>query len=443
MSIHKVIWQEGMLLRPQHLQQNDRYFEDRIKTQTRLLQRNAWGFFELMIDPQYFKMSKLVVTQASGVLPDGSFFDLGKNRKPLMLDIPADSANVSVYLALPLLTGNNIEARRDEHVDVLARYVTYETEIFDSNAGSDSAAKVSCAKPDLRLLTGEQLADQPYVKLKLCELMDITTNGGITLNSDFSPTVLYAHASEYLASCLNEVIALLAHRGGKIADRIQASGRGGAAEVGDFMMLQLINRTELVLRHLRSQPQLHPEELYSVLLEMLGELATFASDLKRPQLETFYEHCEQGRSLRLLMTPIRQMLSMVLEQHAVELPLQERQYDIFVATLTDRSMLGAATFVLAASASCDSEELRMRLPAHLKIAPVESIRNLVNLHLPGIRVKPLPVAPRQIPYHANKTYFILELHSRELAQLEGSGGFAFHVSGEFADLKLNFWAIRS
>ena len=39
MSIHKVIWQEGMLLRPQHLQQNDRYFEDRIKTQTRLLQR--------------------------------------------------------------------------------------------------------------------------------------------------------------------------------------------------------------------------------------------------------------------------------------------------------------------------------------------------------------------------------------------------------------------
>ena len=74
---------------------------------------------------------------------------------------------------------------------------------------------------------------------------------------------------------------------------------------------------------------------------------------------------------------------------------------------------------------------------------VESIRQLVNLHLPGFKIKPLPVAPRQIPYHANKTYFILELSVEDLAQLEGSGGFAFHVSGEFSELELNFWAIRS
>lgn len=443
MNTHKVIWQEGMLLRPQHLQQNDRYFESLIKAQTRMLQRNAWGFFELEIDPHYFKMSKVVITYASGVLPDGSFFSLGKNGQPLMVDIPSDKDSASVYLALPLLTGNNIEARREDQSDVLARYLTYDAEIFDSNAGSESVSNVSCARPDFRLLTAEQLTDQPYVQLKLCELMDVTANGGIKLNSDFSPTFLYAHASDYLLSSLNEVIALLTHRGGKIAERIQASGRGGAAEVGDFMMLQLINRNELVLRHMRAQQQLHPEELYSALLGMLGELATFASDVKRPHLDSFYEHGDQGRSLRLLMGPIRQMLSMVLEQHAIELLLQPRQYGIFVAALTDRSLLGSATFVLAASASCDSEELRMRLPAHLKVAPVEGIRQLVNLHLPGIKIKPLPVAPRQIPFHANKTYFLLELHARELAQLESSGGFAFHVSGEFADLKLNFWAIRS
>lgn len=443
MNTHKVIWQEGMLLRPQHLQQNDRYFENRIRAQTRLLQRNAWGFFELVIDPQYFNMSQLVVTRASGVLPDGSFFDLGKNTGPLMVDIPPEKDSVSVYLTLPLLTANNIEARREDQPDVLARYLAYDTEVFDSNAGGESASQVSCAKPDFRLLTDDQLGDRSFVKLKVCELMDVTANGGIKLSGNFSPTFLYTHASEYLLSCLNEVIALLAHRGEKIAERIQASGRGGAAEVGDFMMLQLINRTELVLRHLRSQQQLHPEELYSVLLGMLGELATFASDVKRPDVDSFYDHSDQGRSLRLLMGPIRQMLSMVLEQYALELPLQPRQYGIFVAPLTDRSLLGSATFVVAASASCDSEELRKRLPAHLKVAPVESIRELVNLHLPGIKVKPLPVAPRQIPFHANKTYFMLEIQSRELAQLESSGGFAFHVSGEFADLKLNFWAIRS
>ncbi|MDZ4337034.1 MAG: type VI secretion system baseplate subunit TssK, partial [Pseudomonas sp.] len=37
----------------------------------------------------------------------------------------------------------------------------------------------------------------------------------------------------------------------------------------------------------------------------------------------------------------------------------------------------------------------------------------------------------------------LELGSEELAQLERSGGFAFHVSGEFSGLEMKFWAIRN
>ncbi len=443
MNTDKVIWKEGMLLRPQHLQQNDRYFEKQIKTQTRSLHRNAWGFFDLEIDPQQFNLSKVVISHASGILPDGSFFDLHRSSDSLMLDIPPDSGNASVYLALPLLSGGIIESRRADQADVLARFTQYDLEVSDSNAGSDSCSVISCARPQFSLQLGEQPTHRAYVKLKVCEIGDVSANAGIKLNSQFSPSYIYTHSSDYLLSCLNEVIALLTHRGGKIAERIQASGKGGAAEVGDFMMLQLINRTELMLRHLSSQQQVHPEELYSVLLGALGELSTFSSDQKRPQLDLVYEHCNQAASLRALMGQLRHMLSMVLEQHAIALQLQSRQYGIFVAALSDRSLLGTATFVLAASAACDSEDLRKRLPAHLKVAPVESIRQLVNLHLPGIKVKPLPVAPRQIPFHATKTYFLLELNARERAQLESSGGFALHVSGEFADLELNLWAIRN
>uniref|UniRef100_UPI003557A31A type VI secretion system baseplate subunit TssK n=2 Tax=Pseudomonadota TaxID=1224 RepID=UPI003557A31A len=60
-----------------------------------------------------------------------------------------------------------------------------------------------------------------------------------------------------------------------------------------------------------------------------------------------------------------------------------------------------------------------------------------------IRLKPLPVAPRQIPFHANKTYFVLEPDREALELLGRSGGFAFHVAGEFAGLELTFWAIRN
>ena len=57
-------------------------------------------------------------------------------------------------------------------------------------------------------------------------------------------------------------------------------------------------------------------------------------------------------------------------------------------------------------------------------------------------VRPLPVAPRQIPYHAGYTYFELEKHSEFWKELQHSGGFALHVGGDFPGLELEFWAIR-
>lgn len=111
MNVHKVIWEEGLLLRPQHFQHSDRYYDHQLKTRTQMLGRYLWGFFRLEIDVQFLNMSKLVISHASGVLPDGSLFELGGDNQPLALDIPPNTGQTPVYLALPLVTGNHIEAR--------------------------------------------------------------------------------------------------------------------------------------------------------------------------------------------------------------------------------------------------------------------------------------------------------------------------------------------
>ena len=112
MTTHKVLWLEGMLLRPQHFQHNDRYYDQQMKTRTRLLGRYTWGFLSLEVDEQFLSMGKLVVSQASGVLPDGSLFDLGGSSELLALVVPPNTGKTAVYLALPLVTCNHIEARR-------------------------------------------------------------------------------------------------------------------------------------------------------------------------------------------------------------------------------------------------------------------------------------------------------------------------------------------
>jgi len=99
-------------------------------------------------------------------------------------------------------------------------------------------------------------------------------------------------------------------------------------------------------------------------------------------------------------------------------------------------------FVLSARADIAEDALRLHLPAQIKIGPVERIRQLVNAAMPGIALKPLPVAPRQIPYHSGYAYFQLDQQSDFWNELKQSGGFAIHVGGDFPGLELEFWAIR-
>jgi type VI secretion system protein ImpJ len=155
-----------------------------------------------------------------------------------------------------------------------------------------------------------------------------------------------------------------------------------------------------------------------------------------------YLHEDLQASFTPVIAELRNSLSAVYEQSAISFSLVEKKYGIRVAEIVDPSLLGSAIFILSARADVPEDALRTHLPAQIKIGPVERIRQLVNAAMPGIALKPLPVAPRQIPYNAGFTYFQLEPQSEFWKELEHSGGFAIHVGGDFPGLELEFWAIR-
>jgi type VI secretion system protein ImpJ len=237
-------------------------------------------------------------------------------------------------------------------------------------------------------------------------------------------------------------VGLLHQRGEALAGRVVATGRGGAAEFADFLMLQAVNRYEPLLAHYADSGALHPEELYRICVSMAGDLATFTTNSKRPRTFPGYRHERLRESFDPVIAALREALSVVLQQSAISIPLEAKKFGISVAIVADRSLYSSAVFILAARADLPSEELRRRFPAQLKIGPVEKIRDLVTLQLPGVPVVPVPVAPRQIPYHAGFAYFELDQSNDLWDQLKSSGGVALHIAGEFPGLALEFWAIR-
>jgi len=133
----------------------------------------------------------------------------------------------------------------------------------------------------------------------------------------------------------------------------------------------------------------------------------------------------------------------VLEENAVQLPLTERSHGLNVATVPTSSMVREFGFVLAVRASVPADTLLTHFPAQMKVAPVTKIRDLVQLQLPGMILRPMSVAPPQIPWHAGYSYFELDKGSELWQEMEKSGTFALHLAGDFPGLAMEFWAIRS
>ncbi|WP_177419185.1 type VI secretion system baseplate subunit TssK [endosymbiont of Lamellibrachia barhami] len=439
---NKIIWSEGMFLRPHHFQQHDRYLENLLESRCAPLRAYGWGIRELSIDKDLLTQGKLSVSHCKGVLPDGTPFDIpGEDTPPPILEIPENTHDTLIHLALPARRQGAVDADRNDIPEVLARYLPREQEVDDSNAGADTKALVQTGSLRLRLMLDGEDRSQ-FICMPLARIMELRADMNLLLDEAFLPPALDCRAHRRLHGFLDELQGLLHHRGEALAGRITASGRGGAAEIADFMMLQAINRLEPLFTHLAQMEGLHPEAFYQIGLQTAGELSTFTSREKRPPELPPYRHDDLQATFEALMNAMRQSLSMVLEQNAVAIPLQERKYGIRVATLADRSLIDSANFVLAVGSQMPTETLRNRFPAQIKIGPVEQIRELVNLQLSGVALRPLPVAPRQIPYHAGLTYFELDRSSELWKQLKSSGGFAFHIGGEFPGLELEFWAIK-
>jgi type VI secretion system protein ImpJ len=439
---NRVIWSEGLFLRPQHFQQHVRYLEQYIEGRSHGLRPCAWGCDELTVDQDMLRIGKLAISSARGVFPDGTPFNIpDDDPPPTPLELDENDRNEVVYLGLPVRQQGTPEVGEGLDGEGLARYVRREQDVADVSGSGLATAPMHVGALRTRLLLHSDQREE-YACVPVAHVVEQEADKNVLLQNKFIPSVLNCQAAPVLSGFVTELQGLLHARGETLATRVSGSGRGGAAEFADFLLLQAVNRYEPLVAHLATLNGLHPEDLYRLLVSMAGELATLTSTARRPPEFPEYQHHDLRSSFEPVIAAVRDAFSTVQKEAATPLPLKERRYGIRVAKIADRNLIQEATFVLAAHADVPTDDLMKRFPAVVKIGSVERIRELVNSQLPGIALRPLPVAPRQLPYHAGFAYFELERGSEYWADLATSGGIAIQVGAEFPGLELEFWAIR-
>jgi type VI secretion system protein ImpJ len=403
---------------------------------------NGWGFTELEFERDLLTTGKLAVRRARGVLPDGTPFSMPDDDPvPPALEVPPNTRDCTAFLALPLRRAGAVEIAPAGDARTVTRYQRGEMEVRDNAGVTEEPAPMEVGSVNARLLLDTDPTNE-YSCIPMARIVECKADRQVTLDDRFIPTVLCAGASPTLAAFLREMDGLLHQRGEALGGRVTASGRSATAEVADYLMLQAINRYEPVAGHLAATGTIHPEDLYCFAASLAGELATYTMPSKRPSPLDSYRHENLRATFDPLFNAVRSVLSAVLEQNAVSIPLELKRVGIRVGVVADRSLYDSAVFVLAARADMPVEEFRRSFVPQVKVGPVERIANLVNLGLPGLGLRALPSPPRQVPYHSGFQYFELEPSGDLWKQLKTAGGVALHVAGEFPGLQLELWAIR-
>jgi type VI secretion system protein ImpJ len=443
----KVIWSEGMLLRPQHFQQQERYFEHLIRAGITAYDPLGWGVRSLRLDRGVLTQGKLSISAAEGIFPDGTVFRIDDHTDPRpMCDVPKETRASIVYLAVPTDHEQLADVTEDDPLFRLQRYRLSTTKVRDTwTPGlTNGTADVDVGRLHLQLLL-DQDERSAFHCIPIARVAEVRADRQIVLDEDFVPACL-----DYRASLvLNDTVEELRGRLRAVADEVAAwtagPSRSRVAEVRDFLLLQLINRSQLQLDHLSATVGVHPQHLYYLLIGLAGELATFAEDGRRPQELAAYRHDFLRDTFSGLRTTILHYLNRAFQPSAVSIPLQDIGWGFRLAKIENQQLLDDATFVLVVKANVRAETLVYQFPPQAKVGPPDTIDDLVNRALPGIELVPLGTAPPQIPFHDNAVYFKLNKAGAESnphwSLVKQSTGLAIHVSGDFPNLELSLWAI--
>lgn len=437
----KPLWLEGMFLRPQHMQQYDRWIESNLEQRVSGVLAYAWGLRNFRVDPDALKNGQFQVTNVDMVFPDGTIYAApGPQPLPTARRLSTEHQGKRIYLAVPLRTASGIEVSTDGN-GAAQRFRKATTEVRDTVLSDRPSADIFVGNLNVRLVIEGEPLDE-LVLVAVAEVEAVDSQGQITLSETFIPPIIPARASPRLIAIMEQIRGLLRARANVLASGATGQGEISRSGMVDLVTLGMVNRYETSFNHLIASGVHAPETIYRECISLIGELSAYAATGRRPPELPVYNHNSLRETFDPLLPTLRGMLSVIVERNAVAIPLSERDFGIWLGEIEDRMTFTGRRFVLIATASVALETIRRQMPIQIKIGPVEQIRDLVNLQLPGIGVAPLSVAPREIPFIQNAVYFELDENNPLWSQFPDSAAFALHVSGSYPGLRLELWAIQ-
>ena len=298
---NKVVWSEGMFLRPQHLQQQDRHTDSLVRAALRGLSSHGLGLHPAQIEHEPADDRQAGDRRGRGH-PAGRHPvpDPGRRRSSGAAAVRSRKPRGAAYLALPELQPGAVAFDAEGSPDRGARFRGRVVEVRDSVSGGSELAPDRGRAADLspaegagrawRLRRGRGGARQGRAARR---------------RADPGPRLRTALSHDRRPADLRELAERDRRQAGergrepdRLCDESHGARRGGSAGHPGARAGQPGAAGGAPLRGAATQ---HPEALYQALLALAGAMATYGASERRPPAFPPYRHDDPASSFLPLM----------------------------------------------------------------------------------------------------------------------------------------------
>ncbi len=401
----KPLWTEGLYVSQHHFQAQDLYHEALLRDRISAIRRFDWGVLELEVDDRLLQAGQFRLQRLEAVWPDGLVVRCGGQTETPTPEArsfegvfapEAPHLDVFVGLASESSSSGNVAASGDPAVH--RRFSRAVQSVGDFNTGG-APQEIDIATPNLRILFGTE----PRERLSTVHVAQLVRQPGgrVIVRDNFVPPVLRISAAPFVTSGLHRVLGALISRQRELASgrkqRNVANIEFHFTDARRFWLLHTLNTAIPRLSHLVNV-KAHPEEVYVSLVELVGQLATFAPDADPTALPPF-NYTELGDVFEQLFAKVLSLLAIDSVPTYVEVPLERRQDGMFVGKIAERRIFNHE-FFLAVKSTLPEAVVRERVPQLLKVASWTHIYDVVSQMREGVRTEvewhpssALPVKP--------------------------------------------------
>ena len=443
----KVLWGEGLLLRPQHFQRQDQYHEHCLQKGIKAVHPYAWGVERLQVDREALTNNQLRINELALRFQDGELVDApGTDELPDTVDLnllQQAQQTVTYYAALPGLKPFSGNFSPPGQPAQAVRFMQANQETADLYTHA-APVQLAYLKKAVRLVSEFEARDA-YIHFPLLRLRRAAT-GGFEMDPAFVPPSLSLAAAPVLFQQLRRLLEALQAKVSALYGHHREPSRNviefRSGDMSSFWLLHTASSAYATLTHHFHHPTLHPERLFEQLLDVAGGLMTFSKSWTLADLPS-YQHSDPGPAFAKLHTIIRELLDTVISSKYFAIALSEVRPSYHIGALDSGKIDDKTSFYIAVAADIPALQLVDVVPLRFKVGAPDDVEKFVLSALPGVRLQYTPQPPAALSVRPDTCYFMLESKGQMYERMLKAQSISIYVPAGMKELKLELLAVAA